>query len=439
MFADKLKYGLILCALATIVSCSKKEIPEGTRVSVLPIENINEQDISNTKNKISLPKSKNNQSWLQNGGNSEHSFGNLTAEYPLQETVRINFGASAGSRDMLISEPVVFSSTIFTLDANAKVSAFDLNDGHLLWQAKTLSHKSKKSKSSLKASGLAANSLAVFVATGLGDVVAYNIKDGTKIWEYNVGSPIRIAPSVSSNRVFVQTIDNHLIALNSKTGEEVWNYEIMQEDTTLLGGASPAYNGEQDIVVAAFSSGDLQALKASTGSPLWTSVLVSNRYAAAQSVISAVKANPVIDGEKVYAIGNSKTLAAIDSITGERLWDKPISGSYQPIISGNYMFVLSNNNFLTAINKENGNTIWNKKLDLSGDGKENTGLFALRPLLISDYILVTVSNGRIFKIDATTGEVADTFELGEELSVSPIAVDGRVIFTTSNAELIIYK
>jgi len=38
MFADKMKYGLILCMVAVLVSCSKKEIPQGTRVSVLPIE-----------------------------------------------------------------------------------------------------------------------------------------------------------------------------------------------------------------------------------------------------------------------------------------------------------------------------------------------------------------------------------------------------------------
>jgi len=439
MFADKMKYGLILCMVAVLVSCSKKEIPQGTRVSVLPIENLGEHDISNSEHKISLPTAKNNLSWQQNGGNNEHLLVNFAGNYPLEEALRIDFGASAKKRDMLISEPIVVENTIFTIDADAKVSAFDLSDGHLIWKAKTLSHKSKKTKSSLKASGLAANSLSVFATTGLGDVVAYDIKNGNKLWQYNVGSPIRIAPSASANRVFVQTIDNHLIALNAKTGEEVWNYEIMQEDTTLLGGANPAYNADQDIVVAAFSSGDLQAIKASTGSPLWNSVLVSNRYAASQSSISAIKANPVIDGEKVYAIGNSKTLAAIDTITGERLWDKPISGSYQPIVSEEYMFVLSNNNFLTALDKSNGETLWSKKLDLSGEGKDNTGLFALRPLLVEGYILVAVSNGIIFKVSAADGQIVDTFDLGSELSVSPIAVNGNIIFTTPNAELIIYR
>lgn len=438
MFSNKLKYGLLLCTMAAVVACSKKEIPQGTRISVLPVENSIEKEIS-SKSEISLPAAKTNKSWRQNGGDSNHILGNLTGNYPLQEVMRIDFGASAGSRDMMISEPIIAENMIFTLDADAKISAFNLNDGSLVWKAKALSHKDKKSKSSLKATGLAANDLSIFAATGLGEVVAHDIKTGSEIWRYDAGTPIRIAPAVSSNHVFVQTIDNRLIAINTKTGEEVWNYEVMQEDTTLLGGASPTYDSDQDIVVAAFSSGDLQALKASTGSPLWTSVLVSNRYAAAQSSIAAIKANPVIDGERLYAIGNSKTLAAIDTITGERLWDKPISGSYQPIISGDYIFVLSNNNFLTAINKNNGNTIWSKKLDLSGEGKENTGLFALRPLLINNYILVAVSDGKIFKIDAASGEISDTFELREELSVSPIAVDGSVIFTTSNAKLIVYK
>ena len=123
MFADKLKYGLILCAVAAVVSCSKKEIPQGTRISVLPVERLNEQEIVAAKNKISLPEAKNNLHWQQNGGNSEHSFGNLKGEYPLEEVLRINFGASAGKRDMLLSEPIVSANTVFALDANAKVSA----------------------------------------------------------------------------------------------------------------------------------------------------------------------------------------------------------------------------------------------------------------------------------------------------------------------------
>ena len=435
MLADKLKFGLIFVAVAAIMSCSKKEIPEGTRISVLPVEKSAEKEIAAGEEKISLPATKHNLNWSQNGGNTEHSYGNLYGEFPLEFVWQKDFGASAGKRDMLISEPVVFENTIFTVDANAKVSAFRLENGDLLWEAKVLSHKDKKSKSSLKASGLAANAGKLFVTTGNGEVVALNVKDGKEFWRYDAQTPIRIAPTASSGKVFVQTIDNKLIAINAANGQEVWNYEVMQEDTTLLGGASPAFDNNQDILIAAFSSGELQAIKASTGSPLWSGVLVSNRYVAAQSSIMAIKANPVIEGERVYAIGNSKTLAAINSVTGERIWDKPISGSYQPIVSGKYLFVLSNNNYLSALRKSDGYTIWSIKLDLG----ENNGLYALRPLLIDGYLLVTISDGRIFKVDVTDGKIYDIFDLREDFSIAPIIADGNLIFTTSNAKFMIYR
>ena len=436
MFAHKCKYGLFLFTITVLVSCTNKDLPQGTRISVLPLENISEKYVSAENGDVSLPEAKNYVEWSQNGGNSNHLSGNISAKHSVKEAFRLKYGAPAGKRDMLISEPVVVGGFIITIDADAKISAFNFNNGDLVWETEVFNDKSI---SSFKAGGLAANSEKVFAATGDGEVAAFNLKNGQELWRHKVGTPIRIAPTASARRVFVQTIDNRLVALDALSGEEIWNYEIMQEDTTLLGGASPAYDEDQDIVVAAFSSGDLQAIKASTGSPLWNSVLVSNRYAGAQSSISAIKANPVIDGDTVFAIGNSKTLAAIDSITGERLWDKQISGFYQPIVSGEYIFVLSNDNYLSAINKNNGQTLWSKKLDLTNEGKEIAGLLALRPIMVDGYIIVAVSDGKIFKINAKNGNVAKVFELGEDLLVAPIVVNGSFIFTTADAKLIVYR
>ena len=431
MLAKKLKYGAFLVAVALLSSCSKKDLPQGTRLAVLPIEKAEGKEVMAGENKISLPTAQKNSAWTQSGGNSEHSYGNLHGHYPLKKLWQKKFGASAGRRDLLISEPVVAENMLFTLDAKAEVSAFNLEDGTLLWTAKTLDNKGKKTASSFKGAGLAANASNVFVTTGLGEVVALDLKTGSSVWKHDASTPLRTAPAVASGKVYVQTIDNRLIAINARTGEEVWNYEILQEDTTFLGGASPAISSGQDLMVAAFSNGELQAFKASTGSILWNNMLVANRYSSTLSSINAVRADPVIVDDVVYAVGNSKTLAAIDSLSGERLWAKPLSGAYQPIVSGKYLFVLSSDNFLSAMEKENGTLVWSRKLPLED--------VALRPLLMEGYLLIATIEGKVFKVDAKTGEVIETFDIGKRLSVSPISVDGKLIFSTTSAEILVYE
>jgi hypothetical protein len=59
--------------------------------------------------------------------------------------------------------------------------------------------------------------------------------------------------------------------------------------------------------------------------------------------------------------------------------------------------------------------------------------------LIDNNIYVAISDGKILKINAKNGIVADVFELGEEISVAPIVVNRSIIFTTADAKLIVYR
>jgi len=437
MFSNKLKCCAILFAGLGLLSCGNKEIPQGTRITVLPMQN-DELKIVTTKNSaIRLPAATTNHNWSQSGGNSEHLRGNLSINFPLKQIWKQRFGKAAGKRDIVLSEPVVYNNIVYTLDANTAISAFSLTDGKQLWQKKLLSKDKSRRKISLKAIGLAVSNNKIVATTGFGEVFALDTKNGSQIWHFDAKTPIRIAPTITSERVFVQTIDNKLFALNLSDGEKVWDYEVLQEDTTLLGGASPAFDIRYDILVAAFSNGELQAFKASTGSPLWSTILVSNRYAATSSPINAVKSNPVISGDLVFAAGNNKVFAAIDAKTGEKVWELPISANTQPVVSGNYMFVISEENVLYAIEKENGTVLWKTKLNPSDDPKETA--VALNPLLLDGKVVTTFTNGTVIQVEATSGEIIKKSSLEEAVYVAPIVVEKKLIFTTAGAELIVFE
>ena len=132
-------------------------------------------------------------------------------------------------------------------------------------------------------------------------------KTGNPVWYYETKNPIRIAPTVGGNMVLAQTIANELLAIDATTGKELWHYESEAEGTTLVGGANPAYDVEQDLIVAAFSNGELRAFKASTGSPLWADWLYSSKKSTPLASINTIKANPVIGKSLVFAAGHSNT------------------------------------------------------------------------------------------------------------------------------------
>lgn len=438
MPVNKLKYYALLLAFFGAAACSDKEIPQGVRLSVLPDNNLSQAENVSAKQTVKIPAAKTNYIWSQNGGNSEHLNGNIAFNFPLEQAWRKNFGKSADKRDFLISEPIVVDDTIYTLDADANIFAVKLGNGEEIWHKKLLSADKSRRKTSLKASGLAAFGDKIIAAAGFGEVFALNAKDGRQVWHFDAKTPIRVAPTVANGNVFVQTINNHLFAINIENGEKLWDYEVMQEDTTLLGGASPAFENRQDILVAAFSSGEMQAFKASTGSPLWTSILVSNKYAASASPINAIKANPVIDDDLIFAIGNNKVFAAIDARSGEKIWELALSGNTQPIVSGEYVFAVSQDNIVYAVNKESGKIVWQTAVKFENHDK-NESLSALNPLLLNDKILVAFSNGKILLIDALSGGIIKESSLETEIYAAPIAVNKKLVFITAGSEVIVYE
>ena len=432
----------LVCSLVvfSVSACSifdkEKDIPEGKRISVLGGANVVKPDENAKTVKIRLPLPKANSKWAQNGGNSIHLMSHLKSNNRIEEFWTANFGEGASKRDFLIASPIIAHRVVFAIDADAIVTARRLDNGKEIWH-KRLKPINKEDKSiALKGAGIAYANQQIYATTGFGGVFALEMKTGKEIWRYDTEIPIRIAPTVQNGRLLIQTIDNTLIALDANNGKEVWKYKTSSESTTLVGGASPAYSSDKDVAVAAFSNGELRAFKASTGTPLWGEMLISPKRTNSLANITAIKANPIIDEDKVFAAGHSDVLVAIDLRTGKKIWEKEISTSNQPWIAGQFMYVLTNNFELVAIQKDSGNIIWNKKIPLPD---YNAGLSASGPVLSNNSLIVTLSDGHVFAISPYTGQILGFINVDDEIKLAPIIADGVVIFTTNDADLLAYK
>ena len=439
----------MLPKLATAAAClmlascglfSKEKLQlDGERISVLDTETKLRPDYAEGEYKVYLPRPHVNKSWTQTGGNSVHRMEHLETGSKLKGFWESNFGNGNSKRDYLIAQPVIAYKVAFAIDADAVVSAYRLDNGERIWKRR-LKPLLKEDKSvAMKGAGLAEYNKKIYATTGFGGVFALDMMTGKKIWFYNAELPIRIAPTVANNKVLVQTIDNTLIALNATTGVEEWRYKSALEQTTLVGGASPAYDPAQDLVVAAFSNGELRAFKGSTGSPLWSDWLAAHARTNSLANINSIKANPVIDGGTVYAVGHNDILVAIDVRTGSRIWEIDIGSTNQPWVAGRMLFVLSNTNDLVALEAESGKIVWSTKIPLGTASDDKAGVFLSGPVLADNRLLVATSSGYAFAVSPYTGRIMSFVTLDDGVEISPVVADGITILTTNDADLIAYK
>ena len=434
-----LSKGLCLCfVMLFVTSCAQdKKLPVGERLSILDDF---EKSLSVSQNKIAiLPTPITNTSWSQAGINTHHIVGNLKAGFDLQEQWSENFGKGINRRDILLPAPVVNNNKLFVMDSKGVVSAFNLLNGERLWK-NTLSAKNNAFKdTNSKASGLAIDNDTLYATTGFGGVFAMNIETGNPKWRISLESPIRIAPAVTDKMILVQTVDNSLYALDKTNGKEIWKFNVAHEDTVIAGGAVPAYDAGDNVVVAGFSNGEIVVLNATVGTPLWTSMLVSNEQVSSTTEINTIGSYPIIQEGIIYAISNSNSLVSLDMRTGDKLWEKEIGSMQNMLLAGDYLFVISNKNVLFAIEKYSGDIMWsvNVKDHLSYD--DNEEVYASAPLMLNNQIFLAFSNGKVLKIDAYNGSLKAKTDLGTDISNGLIAVNGTIIAITDSADAIVFK
>jgi len=427
---------MMLC----LASCSQdKKLPQGVRVSALgDLNAVSEFQNTPIKN---LPAAYHNASWSQAGVTPQHIIGNLKAGFTLQELWGENFGKGISKRDILLAAPVVSNDRVFVMDSHGQVSAFNLNTGERLWSNLLTANIAGVKETKSRASGLAVDNGTLFATTGFGGVFAMNAENGTPKWRKVMESPIRIAPTVTEKMLLVQTVDNKLYALDKTNGKELWRFGVAHEDTVIAGGASPAYDAENNVVVAGFSNGEIVILNAAVGTPLWSEMLVSNKQVTSTTEINTIGAYPIVEDGVIYAISNSNIMLAVDMQSGDKIWEQEIGSMQNMLLAGDYLFVISNKNILYAVAKDDGRIMWSSDVNdfLIDEDDDNASIYAAPPLMLNGQILLAFSNGKVLKINATDGKLKAKTDLGIDISNGLIAAQEKVIAVSDYADVIVFK
>ncbi len=422
-----------LLSACSMFSAEKEKRVEGERISVLELQKeLEPGDIALETQGFVAPKPWKNEFWPQPGGYPSHSLQHLALGDNLERVWRTSIGKGSARRIPLLAQPVVLDKTVYTLDTASRVSAFDKDTGKDLWSR---SVRPDDEDENVIGGGLAYSTGRLFVTTGYNNVLALDPMTGETLWTADLRAPARAAPTVLSGRVFVVTLDNAIVALNTQTGELEWDFQGIGEGSGLIGAPAPA--ADDQIVVPAFSSGELYALRAENGAVAWSDNLAAMRTYSGGGIgaISDINAMPVIDKGLVFAISFNGRLVAIEERSGSRIWQREISGMKMPWVAGNSLFAMDTDGKLVALGRETGAIQW--VLDLNGGDREPalwTG-----PVLAGGRLLVVGSNGYVVEVNPEDGTVLRDWKAGKSYHIAPVVAGETLYLLDDNGTLSVWR
>ncbi|MFN3522426.1 MAG: PQQ-binding-like beta-propeller repeat protein [Phenylobacterium sp.] len=380
--------------------------------------------------------------WPLPGGTPEQSVAHVDAAPELSVAWRRGFGEGSKRGRHVTAPPVMAAGKVFVMDGEATVSAIDAASGGQAWRV-DLRPDLKRDREAF-GGGLAYADGKLYVSSGYRFVARLDAQTGQVEWKKSTEQPLHAAPTVALGRVMVVAIDNTLVTFEAADGEPGWTYQALTEPARILKASSPAVQG--DTVVASFGSGELVALRIANGNELWSETLSRANRSNALSEIRDIPGRPVIYEGDVYAVSHSGVFAATDLRTGVPRWTLPISGITTPWVAGDVVYVVSRSGQVICIARESGQVYWIRDLNegqaatkkgfLGFGGKKDARPVWSSPLLASNRLVLGSSTGRVVALNAKTGEIEKSIDVGAPVLIAPIAADGKIFIATDEAQLV---
>jgi outer membrane protein assembly factor BamB len=430
-------------------SSGKKSNLRGVRIPVMSLDETLKVDPELAHTPVVLPAPYRNPDWPMPGGYPSNAMYHLAAPGPLRQIWDQDAGKGSDIDSTLISSPVVGGGLIFALDAEAHIYVFRAGDGQPVWNRR-LAPKNGTDMPTLwgmlgtpntveppsgAGGGVAYDDGKVFITSGFGVVICLDAKTGKDIWRKDLGMPIINAPVVNGGRLFVSTHNNHFYALAEADGRQLWDHQGIEESASIMASTNAAVSGE--TVIAPYTSGEIFALRAQNGQVGWSDVLSRSGHVTAVSQLDDIAGRPVIDRNVLYAISQSGMMAAFSLNTGERMWSREIAGIQTPWAAGDYVYVLDMSARLICLTRKEGKVRWIHQLPAfeKPEDKKDPILWA-GPVLVSDRLVVTSSNGYAETISPYDGRLLGRVEIPEGTTIAPVVANGTLYIYTRDADLV---
>lgn len=325
------------------------------------------------------------------------------AQFASEANIRVlwrrNIGRGIGRKFIELS-PVIEEGVIYAADAYGFVASIDHASGRFQWMSRIGRPRSKgfmnvmdRSDPAFVTGGLGVGANMIYVGTARGEVVALAASDGEERWRVVLTSEILAPPIASRDAVYAQTSDGNLFALSLEDGSQKWVFHSQNPLVTLRGTSTPVFNS--GIVYAGFANGVLSAIDSTTGELLWEQTVSLPTGTSDLERMVDVDGKPLVEQGVVVASTHQGMTTAIRRSDGQPLWQVEVA-STRALQSGyGLVFAVTDDDEVVGIEQRDGTIAWRQE-----------GLLRRQltdPLAFSNYIFVGDMQGFVHVIAQSDG------------------------------------
>ncbi|MGE0828066.1 MAG: PQQ-binding-like beta-propeller repeat protein [Hyphomonadaceae bacterium] len=417
-------------------SSNTQTAPEEGRISILTFEQRLTPDPQLAARPIVVAAPNVGEDWSQPGGNAHNAPINVQGAGNLTVERRFSLGAGSNDRVRLAAPPIILNGSLYFLDADHHVRAFDASSGSERWNTRLRPEESRDRVA--LGGGITSGDGRIYATTGFGFAVALDAQTGAEIWRTRVNAPFHTAPTFAGGRVFAVTNDSELVAMDAATGAVQWTHQAIAEPARIRSSSSPAVAG--DTVIAPFASGEIIGLLAANGRRLWVDALTRAGRLTSLSAINDIAGRPVIDNGVIYAASHSGVLAAIDLRSGQRIWSISFASTQTPWISGDVVYAVTVDGELAALDRTNGSVYWVRQLRRFEEEDERRGRIAWTgPIMAGGRLILANSIGEVAAVNPANGEIVQSADVDQPVFIPPIASNGAIYVVTDDARAVVMR
>ncbi len=348
--------------------------------------------------------------------------------------VKINkaWSVSVGGegRKGLRQMPATDGVRVFAATNNGELVAYDLNTGKKLWSEK-VSAPAKSNKilfwrdpghdgglSSTPATG----SGMVVIGDRNGQVIAVDAETGATRWSTEVSAEIIAAPLITDGKVIVRASDGRVFGLNATDGVRGWVFDRGIPNLSVRGNSAPV--ATQGLVLVGNDDGSVIALRAEDGMQIWEQYVVQAEGRTELERMADIDGEIKVGASSVYATSFYGESMAIDLASGQALWTRE-TGSYAGLeLLSDRLILADKAGSVWALDRSNGSSLWRQE--------SLARRWLTTPTLHGDYVVLGDVEGYLHWLNTSDGSLVARQRVDREpIRATPLSAPNGMLIVVS--------
>lgn len=345
---------------------------------------------------------------------------------------RVGKGAGKSGARML---PAYADGKIYAAGVDGTIAAIDATNGRTLWQ-KHLGERHgfilHHGKNSLRWAGGPSVSGDLLVVGSLeGNVEALDAGTGAERWHAQVSSEVIAPPAIGDGVVVVRTNDGRLYGLDTTNGSRRWVYDRATVPVLSLRGNS-APRIADGVVYAGEDNGKVVALHLADGNAMWEQSLAKGEGRSEIERLQDIDGAVAVGDGVVYASGYRGQVAALIAQTGRPLWTHELSGYTGVAVAATQVYVANADSDVWALDLRTGASSWKQE-----------GLkyrWVSEAAAQGEYVVLGDLEGYVHWLSAADGKFAARVRLSKNpIQSAPVVVGDTVFVEDIDGEIGAYR